>query len=34
MYDNNIGNNVMLSGDSHANWVSRVLQRLTAARSG
>lgn len=25
MYSNNIGNNIMLSGDSHANWVSDLV---------
>ncbi|KAK3059839.1 hypothetical protein LTS18_009942 [Coniosporium uncinatum] len=25
MYENNIGNNVMLAGDSHANWVSDLV---------
>ena len=25
MYDNNIGNNIVLSGDSHANWVSDLV---------
>ncbi|KAL9615912.1 MAG: hypothetical protein Q9160_009160 [Pyrenula sp. 1 TL-2023] len=25
LYDNNIGNNIMLSGDSHANWVSDLV---------
>lgn len=25
LYDNNIGNNIMLAGDSHANWVSDLV---------
>jgi alkaline phosphatase D len=25
LYDNNIGNNIMISGDSHANWVSDLV---------
>lgn len=25
MYENDIGNNIMLSGDSHANWVSDLV---------
>jgi alkaline phosphatase D len=25
LYENNIGNNIMLSGDSHANWVSDLV---------
>ena len=25
LYDNNIGNNIMIAGDSHANWVSDLV---------